>query len=832
MAETPTTEAGGLTDQELVEALPSQFKKKEFKAVEYVIESLPPDVDEDWLLAEKETKENLLLLVQSDLSSRVLRSYNNFVQGMNQIQELGQDLRKTAVFCKEARAKLANSKDELTRSGFQILLLSKRKQELNSVLSHLSAIHQILVTEKQLLQLIEEEEYPEAIKKCHDSQKALASRSLSQFTCVNTLNARLQNIYRIIIEKLRSSLLDNCSSFNPDSYSSALIAYSSLGKSNRVVDRLQRHFLNTLNLNTHNILNAHVFSDEENIAKADELKTLAYAELSKHLKGKRFISCMMNTLESHTNIMYNLDRMCHWHKLNNSNFTDIHSALERFKKTLWSEMQRSTATLLRTADLSHYQIDEFLLVLDSVNLFVDIGDSFSKTKAHSLRGSIKSHIKKFFIKTHKDKLEDLPVLLAAENWTALPLENNSYDILDIKDISSFMNSSKASNEQKFKADIVFSSFSVEGNPFSVDKNSTPQNSKHQHTLPNGNPSPKISKTEEERINPALLAQYVDEGDGQPLDLNHLSSNLGREGPLLSQSCIQFAQYIGKYLHMMQVLRPICFEIFIGITHLFSYYMYMVYHFFGDNNLEEVSPTLSSTLQKIHKKHIHAPGTEKKNAYSIELAELSPVRMAPQEDLSSLQARMVSVESLNFLAEAMNTVKPNIKPLIPQNRKQYMDSFYEKHVDVVALLADHIYHVTTKSLLNLSGYENKIGNVKWDISDVGVNHNPYINEMVREFQNFVGITRKGEESGYIPESVLLKLWDHAIHLSMNTLVEGFSRAKKCTFEGRGLMKLDFQTFQTGLIKLDPQLRVLCQTAGRKVDIFISAFYEPENGLDDW
>jgi hypothetical protein len=119
----------------------------------------------------------------------------------------------------------------------------------------------------------------------------------------------------------------------------------------------------------------------------------------------------------------------------------------------------------------------------------------------------------------------------------------------------------------------------------------------------------VQSSRDDDVNPALLASYVDEGDGAAEEVDRPSA-LGEEGPIVASSGIRFLQYIGKYLQLMVraslpdhvthtryvaattspaddvsgaqqvLLRPISFEIFVGVTHLFQYYVYTVYSFFG------------------------------------------------------------------------------------------------------------------------------------------------------------------------------------------------------------------------------------------------------------
>jgi len=65
--------------------------------------------------------------------------------------------------------------------------------------------------------------------------------------------------------------------------------------------------------------------------------------------------------------------------------------------------------------------------------------------------------------------------------------------------------------------------------------------------------------------------------------------------------------------------------------------------------------------------------------------------------------------------------------------------------------------------------------------------------------------------------------------METLVEGFSRTRRCTPEGRALMSLDIKVFQSGIdqiskIRPTPHIDF--------VEAYVKAYYLPEHELINW
>jgi hypothetical protein len=58
----------------------------------------------------------------------------------------------------------------------------------------------------------------------------------------------------------------------------------------------------------------------------------------------------------------------------------------------------------------------------------------------------------------------------------------------------------------------------------------------------------------------------------------------------------------------------------------------------------------------------------------------------------------------------------------------------------------------------------------------------------------------QSSGGLPPPLLKKLWSSLLAYLTEQLVDAYSKAKKCTTEGRGLMTLDLSALRSGLEKL--------------------------------
>ncbi|KAK2980296.1 hypothetical protein RJ640_006294 [Escallonia rubra] len=102
---------------------------------------------------------------------------------------------------------------------------------------------------------------------------------------------------------------------------------------------------------------------------------------------------------------------------------------------------------------------------------------------------------------------------------------------------------------------------------------------------------------------------------------------------------------------------------------------------------------------------------------------------------------------------------------------------------------------------------------------------YVDLLLGEFKHYK--TRLAH--GGIKKEVQDLLLEYGVENLAETLVEGLSRVKKCTDEGRALMSLDLQVLINGLkhfvsMNVKPKLQI--------VETFIKAYYLPETEYMHW
>ncbi|KAL8546965.1 hypothetical protein ACS0TY_006612 [Phlomoides rotata] len=106
------------------------------------------------------------------------------------------------------------------------------------------------------------------------------------------------------------------------------------------------------------------------------------------------------------------------------------------------------------------------------------------------------------------------------------------------------------------------------------------------------------------------------------------------------------------------------------------------------------------------------------------------------------------------------------------------------------------------------YADRIANAKWEVKELGLEHNGYVDLLLREFKHYkTRIAHRG-----IQKEVQDLLLEYGLENVAETLIECLSRVKRCIDEGRALMSLDLQVLINGLkhfvsIDVKPKMQIV-------------------------
>jgi Protein of unknown function C-terminus (DUF2451)/Vacuolar-sorting protein 54, of GARP complex len=193
-------------------------------------------------------------------------------------------------------------------------------------------------------------------------------------------------------------------------------------------------------------------------------------------------------------------------------------------------------------------------------------------------------------------------------------------------------------------------------------------------------------------------------------------------------------------------------------------------------------------------------------------------------------RSVAVESLDFLLDVLQRIRPRIETHLPPAAMPRVNAFYTRSVLVVSQLRAVIYSALVPKFLPEAGaLPAYITAVKWENIKEAMEPNPYVSQLSTNLVAAAGQLNAKVKAGSLPPASRLCIWGCIVSHLMDKFADGVSRVKKCTVPGRGLMSLDVGHLYSVAMKqvpIPPQ-GVLPRDKSY-VDAYISAYYYDSEG----
>ncbi|XP_056255111.1 syndetin isoform X3 [Seriola aureovittata] len=885
-------------EQEIIDSIEEvYFSNDSFDMVQHELEKLPPELN----LQELEEYRDKLKRQQSAVSKKVadliLEKQPAYVKELERVTALQTNLQLAAVICTNARRQLSVAKEGFTEASLGLLANQRRRQLLTGLLKSLRTIKTLQRTDVRLSEMLEEEDYPGAIQLCLECQKAAST--FKHYSCISELNSKLQDTLEQIEEQLDVALSKTCKHFDVLHYTKVQLAYKLLGKTQTAMDQLHMHFTQAIHNTVFQVVLGYV---ELCAGNADtKFQKMQYKDLCTHITLDSYIPCLTDLCKALWEVMLSYHCTMQWHeehdKQENTPTPDdaaaaaesdelvvdrsyVKKKLEHGLTRIWQDVQLKVKAYILGTDMSNFKYDDFIVVLDVISRLMQVGEEFCGSKSEVLQESIKRQSINYFKNYHRARLEELRMFLENETWELCPVKSN-FNIAQLHCISvpsspnqefKFMGQCRSPSVSPSRQAVtsstlaqeelsLFQQYLQEGNPFEMHIEHKEEETEDV-LASNGYESDELEKSvyqdydSDSDVPEELKQDYVDEQTGDaPLksvsretirSKKKSDYNLNKtNAPILTNTTLNVIRLVGKYMQMMNILKPIAFDVIHCVSQLFDYYLYAVYTFFGRNDMYEssglglISSRLRTTLNRIQESLIdmeavgenagvHGPGEDRKEKVpSPHLSQL--VVLTNSASLYGLAQRVVATESLVFLAEQFESLQSHLDTMMPAAKKPFLQQFYSQTVSTASELRKPIYWIVAAKAIDYEQMLLLMAGVKWDIREIMSQHNVYVDVLLKEFEQFN--KRLGDVSRHvrIPLPVSNVLWEHCIRLANRTLVEGYANVKKCSNEGRALMQLDFQQFLMKLEKLT-DLRPIPDK--EFVETYIKAYYLTENDMEQF
>ncbi|KAJ6666675.1 hypothetical protein lerEdw1_020399 [Lerista edwardsae] len=870
--------------QELINSIEEvYFSNDSCDIVKYELEKLPPVLSLQELEEYRDKLKQQQAAVSKKVADLILEKQPAYVKELERVTSLQTGLQLAAVICTNGRRHLNSAKEGFTQASLGLLANQRKRQLLVGLLKSLRTIKTLQQTDVRLSEMLEEEDYPGAIQLCLECQKAAST--FKHYSCISELNSKLQDTLEQIEEQLDVALSKICKNFDINHYTKVQQAYRLLGKTQTAMDQLHMHFTQAI----HNTVFQVVLGYVELCAGNTDTKfqKLQYKDLCMHITSDSYIPCLADLCKALWEVMLSYYRTMEWHEkydrdqsasssdgssvmgTEESSFDRgyVKKKLEHGLSRIWQDVQLKVKTYLLGTDMSNFKYDDFIFVLDIVSRLMQVGEEFCGSRSEVLQESIRKQSVSYFKNYHRTRLEELRMFLENETWELCPVKS-SFSILQLHEFkfmaqsrSPSVSPSKQPSSEIERTVTLFEQYCNGGNPFEIQANNKDDETEDV-LASNGYESDEQEKSayqeydSDSDVPEELKRDYVDEQTGdapvKSISRETLRSRKRSDyclnkvnAPILTNTTLNVIRLVGKYMQMMNILKPIAFDVIHFMSQLFDYYLYAIYTFFGRNDTFEStglglsSSRLRTTLNRIQESLIDlevssdatgpltAAEERKEKVPSPHLSHL--VVLTSGSTLYGLAERVVATESLVFLAEQFEFLQPHLDTVMPPAKKPFLQQFYSQTVSTASELRKPIYWIVAAKAIDYEQMLLLMASVKWDVKEIMSQHNIYVDSLLKEFEQFNKRLNEVSKRVRIPLPVSNILWEHCIRLANRTIVEGYANVKKCSNEGRALMQLDFQQF---LMKLEKLTDIRPIPDKEFVETYIKAYYLTENDMERW
>ncbi|XWS52950.1 hypothetical protein CRYUN_Cryun11dG0115700 [Craigia yunnanensis] len=871
---------------QVVEELEEDFYEEEFDPIKHVLEHIPSEENE----LEYFEKQATLRLAQLDrvaehLSRHVMEHHEVMVKGMNLVRELEKDLKVANVICMNGRRHLTSSMNEVSRD-LVVNTDSKKKQALMDLLPVLAELLHARDMQVSLESLVEEGNYCKAFQVLSEYLQLLDS--FSELSAVQEMIRGVEVWLGRTLQKLDSLLLGVCQEFKEEGYLTVVDAYALIGDVSGLAEKIQSFFMQEVISETHSVLKS-ILDEDQDIHIQNS--RLTYSDLCLQIPESKFRQCLLRTLAvlfklmcSYHEIMgFQLEKLLEcpttnakltedrtpgsssvlestagtssadasertdygnlesheqvsdsrngndvtsssgspWYQLRKEAIAFLSQTLQRGRKNLWQLMTSRVSVLLSSSAASSTSIHQYLKNYEDLNTFILAGEAFCGVEAVEFRQKLKGVCENYFAAFHRQNISALKMVLEKENWLRLPPETvqiisfaglvgDGAPLIAASDGNSsnprvLLTDKSANTVDTGAKKSGFSPWLRNGNSFLLKVSSGPKEAHNSSPIdgatsgeykgnvnnlhgdivsPHNGDANHINgyNSTAEDENEDLLADFIDEDSQLPSRISKLSLSKSYsshcsndEFTAQTGSSLCLLRSMDKYARLMQKLEIVNVELFKGLCQLFEMFFYYIFETFGQQNMSSSGKGSTDSL-----------------TYRLKAA-LSRITQDCDQWIKT--------------------------PSGSSSPPAHAD------VDSVPDLIKHIHRTTARILLHINGYVERIANAKWEVKELGMEHNGYVDLLLGEFKHYK--TRLAH--GGIHKEVQDLLLDYGLEIVVENLVEGLSRVKRCTDEGRALMSLDLQVLINGLqhfvsLNVKPKFQI--------VETFIKAYYLPETEYVHW
>lgn len=575
--------------------------------------------------------------INAQLSTRVMRNYNDFVLGMQQVQAVETELTLISVLIKNGRRKLKERDTGLVKGSMSIAKQRRKAQRLEGLLATLSEIQGVVRIGNKLRDCVGSEAYCQAISHHSQLRGALEGEHVRQFPALLGLREGLSLHLAVVQQKMSDGLRTAAisSEFDAERYEEILKAYGMMSRSEAasVGKELLRYVSECIVTVSRQCMLAFAQPADDASEPPEWHRKAQLKDLCRGMDPSHFVPCTAQLYEHLCDFLYRHQFLCDWHvyraqavestggeKGFHDVLTEVLTELSASKRNVWDRIQQQVSLVLMTLEFQYPALTEesFLHILHLTQLLIEEGDVFManyqlprsqgadgrrqwsapirntlKSKAHDYFQSLTVHAWVDFRTAHIEQ----------DTWQRLPVPR-SYRLLRTERLRTSIPNAQADTALTEGSSLP-KLRTAQHNPFRGYK-----------LEPLGSSRPEAAVDEDSRGRDgaddidehALLQHWIEDTETPCLqEIGSAMLSNSNRSPVVSSSTAELARLLERYFRMMSAIPQLALDIFQSAVHFIEFYVHCVLCLFVQDRhlrmlLESFDGSLSPSDPKFYSRH--------------------------------------------------------------------------------------------------------------------------------------------------------------------------------------------------------------------------------------
>ncbi|KAJ9462164.1 hypothetical protein DIPPA_05560 [Diplonema papillatum] len=742
------------------------------------------------------------------VNAKVKENYTRFVDGINKIQEVGTCSEQTTRTCDEGKIRLQMAKGSLVVKGLHIAQRQRRVANLKRVREIASRIRAIAEVHCLAEELIHQNLYAEAVLAMLDGEKTAKTWPgvESVVSIKEMLAAWKEQQGTLYHTHLDRGLSENCKKFDPARFEITLRCIRRLGHARESASSLTTKWKSIIRL-------ASLGSVRQYAAKhksPEELSMATLQQMVRYLQAEDAANSFIELLSNLAHCAWTFNTMLRWLQHEpGSQFVEWRASLESHKAEFWSALQDHIVEFLSACHVYSLKLAVFISMVISYRMFACYGQAFGDGVKQGLSGLVYKVTTRYLQEvTHREALEITRMELLHERCEFVSAEvirkrladNQVSAAPDENEVRGLCRLASEFHTAHDASDNPFAQASSGGLAILVEKN-----------------------TETRHAMRDILGE--------------------QQHPRLVASALEVVIQLTKYEELIDAFPTAAAGIGDLLLQLVSFYVYVVVvNFTGspdavhgylpekDTSLPAATrarfDALAKAAAKLVPREANQDPAEAARPAAPLLVKSTSVRakLASPQDLYGLVYRSAALDStasiVRFLIQTCKRKSACLGADLLAQANQLaatLDVMTRSAIKKLSLL-----------LCPLDTYPKVISEAKWEPKSLESEPSVYVLALLKDVRALSERWSSPELLSQLPEDLPYKLSCNVVQNIWLTLIEGYSRVKKCSNEGRAQMSLDLQTLQHSLRGIVPG----SLPSAEAVEDYIRAFYMDPDDYFEW